>query len=231
MDVSLGQSRRGDFLQTCLKTWLQGGTKRQQKANILWKGARPDWRNLGKTSYFPRAGLGCAPQSREKAEAAETLFLEAAASPQALPRLQAGLGRPKVSGRLPPVPLPHSALWKAEPNGQGRQSGSAPRSAGPAQDPQPALTGLSTAGTAGLAKHARTAYARTPRQQGSDATLTISGRRPARPPGRDCARRRPHPIPPPASTRVAARLTLTWGGGRQSVCVAVEKRGTWSSGC
>lgn len=123
------QSRIGAILQICLK--LVPGTNKEQNAKAGG--------NLGKISYFPLPFSVCGPRSGEKAGTAEILCLETAASPQALPRLQARLGWAKVSGRGPPVPLRPPARWKAEPNGQGRQPGSAPGSKGPEQthDPHP----------------------------------------------------------------------------------------------
>lgn len=224
------QSRIGAILQLCLK--LVPGTNKEQNAKAGG--------NLGKISYFPLLFPVCGPRSGEKAGTAKFLCLETAASPQALPRLQAGLGWAKVSGRGPPVPLRQPARWKAEPNGQGRQPGSAPGSKGPEPDPRPAPTVLSTAGTARLAEGSRALAAPctltqpalgTRRLRGSDLTPTIQRRRPASPPTWQGLR----PLAPashPAARQHPRRCQAdTHLGARERVCVAAGKCETGSSGC
>lgn len=186
------------------------------------RAARPGWGNLGKTSYFPRPCPVCAPKSWEKAGTAEILFLEAAVSPQALPRLQAGLGRAKVSGRLPPVPRDGQRSERRSQTVRGASLGPRSGAKGQNRTHNTHPTGLSAAETASLAKHARTAHARTRRHRGSDATQTIPGRRPAHLAGAAPVGARISPRRPQTPRHCQADAHL---GARKSVCVAVEKRG------
>ncbi|ELK11617.1 hypothetical protein PAL_GLEAN10025107 [Pteropus alecto] len=151
-----------------------------------------------------------------------------------MPRLQARLGRVKVSRRQPLVSPLRPEHWKVEPNDQGRRPRS-DKSKVPEQEP-PNRThsatrgGVSLCGEAhqfpGCTLHDPTAYARNERL-GLRKDPRLPWRRPARPLCKDCVpwRLALAPASRAAAVRMHARCSQADAhlGTQESVCVAAEK--------
>lgn len=219
------------LLQSCLKE--VPGTKEEQSTKAPWSGARRGPGNLRKNKLLPSRGRSGA-WTRRRRERPTSCEWEAAASAQALPRLQAPQGWAEVSGRPRCLPRgPSAGRWSPKDRGAGlgtwtraKRRKQTPRDA-PTVAPQLALR---SAPAPGLHPAGSRAWDERPRGSGkTPASGGAGGRQPAHLPGTTtppapslgAAAARPHP----RCCQADAHL-----GARERVCVAAEKWGTGSSG-